>query len=237
MIIRILPLKYACGSEKGITREERPYLTLEKLNSVIEWDMSELNENHPEKELKEGDVFEFHGQMIAVDKGGSLVLYATETGPLGLGRVVDDIINHEINFFGNIDPLDIFTDQNVKVDWSQLPNGRDGLVGLEIEKLIGYQEIYSVFLEKFEKGRGFPENWAVKVSYSQDTLFPVPIEFYLTSTSIFVPSEYKDCINTIVESALKLLWRDIKRVAGVPPTVFKFGEEDEAERSEEVAGS
>lgn len=120
MIVTILGDKYRCGSNMGITATESEGI-LEKLNSIIEWDLCSFpkklkEDGDPNKsedwvenreflgekpELKPGNIFVFDGQVIAVDTENRLILCVTETGFLALERFKNEVLEVEYKWKNN----------------------------------------------------------------------------------------------------------------------------------------
>jgi len=96
MIIQVLPQKYLCNCNKGISKESNPDLLI-KLNKVIQWDKKEEEDTSQPQQLKPGDTIYWNNNVIAINSEDSVVLIVTESGPGSIKRFVD-YVNEEYKF-------------------------------------------------------------------------------------------------------------------------------------------
>jgi len=155
MIVTVLPDKYRCGSNRGVTAYDSPGY-LEKLNKVIDFDKSNLPENFSH-ELKPGNMFLYEGQVFAIDSAERLVLCVTETGAWAIKRFLQDILEGELKL---LEPSGI---ENVKISNEKQPD----------EDVEVYKPGY--YIMKSWRDKVNPEE-SIKIEFTSDRhIFPVTL--------------------------------------------------------------
>lgn len=210
MIITILPQKYDCDCNKGITIESTPNL-VKKLNKIIQWDKvtwPEKEEGKPDKEflgiqpnLKPGDMLLWDGNILAIKDENSVVLIVTETGPYSVKRFVE-LVNNE----NSIETLNNNSTELVveELDWDNNPPQN------YIELRVGYSK-YRIFKE----GCNNPEILKKNKLKIKNTSLPIilPTTLYVDGQGIkYNPEEINS--NTILDVALLLYNWIIKKKKG-----------------------
>ena len=134
MKIDFLKQKYKVNCDRGLAKEECPGI-LGILNNIINWDKSTTQEEDKPvpRELKPGDCFLFDGQIVAVNDSDTLILVFSESGPLGLSRIIKEVILPENELYESygwqddtsvkfIDSVDKVFDNFVKLDDCKIQN-------------------------------------------------------------------------------------------------------------------
>lgn len=149
---------------------------------ILEEDKKFLGE---EPELKPGNCFFYNGQVIGIDTEERLVLLVTETGPLAIQRLWDDVIEPELTIVYNDSPVD-------KVTW-ELIEEKDLPQEIELEeKRIAYK-YWEIWRERFVKGR-LDGNFKTPIKCTIDSEdFLLPITVYLKPWSfLYSPEDMVD---------------------------------------------
>lgn len=187
MVIEISNYKYMTGSNIGYDKVERPGI-LAKLNAVIEWDFcrfpplgKDKSPDDPDKEdkeflgadpeLKVGSVFKLGNQLLAIDSPDSIVLVMSETGVGGLRRVLDEIVDPELNLMFNCN-----APNSVKMEKAEIDD-------VPIDSWEFHNIPYTqakIWRDRFIEGRPeYPERGLVlKLEMDSDS-FIFPIHLYL----------------------------------------------------------
>lgn len=226
MIIEVLSQKYKVGCGRGMSLVERSNL-LWKLNTIIEWNLCKfpkkvekttndageevetevelrdyLGEN---PELKPGDVFLFRGQVIAVESKDELVLIVSETGIKALDRIVEDYIDPEVDLFFKTSGI-----YNLSVE----AISKDSISDLNLASYSPSYSIYEIWKDKYIKGRGFVDDFMLKVSIESEDLV-TPVTIYLGKWKVFYePGGIIDdtIIDTITEDAISWIYQNNERI-------------------------
>lgn len=189
MIITVLPNKYRCGSNKGITSIEYPGLVV-KLNQIINWDLSKFplkpkeNPDDPDIEDREflgpdpklvpGSMFIYRdGQVIACDSDDRLILVMSETGPLALQRIYDNEISLEFDLKFN------YWGGDVTFEKSELSSVPDNYKSYTIPYYL-----MMVFKNYFLLGRDYPrKDLCLKCTLDSDN-YIMPVTLYMQDWKI-----------------------------------------------------
>lgn len=181
MIIKKLKKKYKVGSRRGLASFKQTNL-LRDLNLVIEWDLCELEEGES-KCLVPGDTFilteyKDFSQVIAVDSKEELILLISSSGPLALKRIYEEKMSPEFEmiFYCLEDDLDI--------SWEA-----SGTVPKGMKSFTPSYPLYKLWKTRFLTGRGFNDDFAIKITYISDTFFREPKSLYMRKWSILFPQE------------------------------------------------
>lgn len=189
MIITILPNKYRCGSNRGITSIEKPGLIV-KLNQIINWEASKFpykpkeSEDDPDIEdreflgpdpkLEPGNMFIYKdGQVLACDSPDRLILVMSESGPLALQRIYDEEISLEFElkfdyWSGNV--------QFEKAELSDIPANFESYT-------IPYN-LMMIFKDNFLLGRDYPrKDLCLKCTLDSDN-YIMPVTLYMQDWKI-----------------------------------------------------
>lgn len=218
MLITILNQNYKVGCEKGIYAEERPGI-FSKLNRIIEWDKCTWPEDSDKKpntkflgdvpELKSGNCFVYDGNVIALDRQDRLVLVLSETGPLALRRICNEIIDTESAL------LDCCGVNSVTVEKTKkIPDGF-------VEYKVPFYQM-RLFHEKYSFGRIEPGTILKCV-----VDYIVPLDVYITDWSFYYDSAFveKDEMQYFTKEILAWFYNNFER--NLPP---------KEEQTEEVPG-
>ena len=223
MVIEVLSQKYECGCGKGINKLEAPNL-LRNLNMIIEWSLCRwpkklrpdwgynqtssdgskilpgkddyIEDKPDDPELKPGSCFMLDGQTIAVDGPESLVLVGSESGPMALTRIYNEIIKpeFELSFNSVCGDLDVDWYDKSEVDLSEY----DGELKLP-------SCIYRVWKDRFATGRYQDPNVICTVSWSE-----LPFDISIILQKYFVrykTSEFEESDKDVLEELVKgVLW-------------------------------
>lgn len=181
-----------------------------KLNQAIDWEQSIVPDGD-EKELKEGDTFMFDGrpQVISLVDDDTLKLITSDTGPLALERIVNEVINPELKMaFADISDLQgemtILTEQEFKY----IEDNPD--LGYEV---VPYEQ-YKIIKTKLLPGREDilnPTNYMVKVEICGGNI-PFPSEFYLNKSGIFYEKDFyeEEQIPYVINDIFSWMYKNIE---------------------------
>ena len=198
MIITVLPSKYRCGSNRGITAIEYPGLVV-KLNQIINWNLSTFpfktkeNPDDPDVEDREflgsdpklvpGSMFIYReGQVIACDSDDRLVLVMSETGPLALQRIYDEEISLEFDLKFN------YWGGDVKFEKAERKDIPDTYKSYTVPYYL-----MMIFKNYFLLGRDYPrKNLCLRCTLDSDN-YIMPVTLYMQDWTIsYNPSEVFD---------------------------------------------
>lgn len=181
-----------------------------KLNQAIDWDHSIVPDGD-KKELEEGDTFMFDGrpQVISLVDDDTLKLITSDTGPLALERIVNEVINPELKMaFADISDLQgemtILTEQEFKY----IEDNPD----LEYE-VVPYEQ-YKIIKTKLLPGRENilnPANYMVKIEICGGNI-PFPSEFYLNKSGIFYEKDFyeEEQIPYVINDIFSWMYKNIE---------------------------
>ena len=181
-----------------------------KLNQAIDWDHSIVPDGD-KKELEEGDTFMFDGrpQVISLVDDDTLKLITSDTGPLALERIVNEVINPELKMaFADISDLQgemtILTEQEFKY----IEDNPD----LEYE-VVPYEQ-YKIIKTKLLPGRENilnPSNYMVKIEICGGNI-PFPSEFYLNKSGIFYEKDFyeEEQISYVINDIFSWMYKNIE---------------------------
>lgn len=210
MLITVLAQKYKTGCERGITAEER-FLLLKELNAVIEWDKCEFPKdadgNEDRKflgdvpELKPGNCFLYEGNVIAVDREDRLILIVSETGPLALRRICDEIIREEYNLINCVD-----------VDGIDYKEEDPALVPHDYKEFPVPYYLMKIFKEKVAYGRFRPDK-----CLECNVDFYIPLHVYIKDWSMYFNMDEidEDMVEVAVREIISWFYKKYDRI--LPP--------------------
>lgn len=195
MIINRLSMQYRCGCEQG-QAEYKETGILESLNRIIEWKQSfdeKKLESGQEKELVPGDVIEIKSttgtkNVCAIDSPDRLIMLVSETGPLALNRLVENIVKPELELL-EMDTMDLY-----KMDIEFFEHEPDGVDFPGYSKIsISDLNYYSIIQERILPSKLLGKKFYLKVTFSHDLTFGEDVTIWITSRDIlYDPLDFCD---------------------------------------------
>lgn len=203
MVISILKKKYQCGCNKGQSDYESPNL-LWKLNSIIEKYGDDLNI----EELKPGDVFQVVQSsgsvtVIACDSEDRVVQVVSETGPLALKRIMEDIVFPEFELI-NTDTQCVYSLSLEKVDKN--PDNLE-TVPVDFNKM-------SIIKDRIMYRPIHHKPFVFEVKLSHDITFGQEVSIWFTKNNWYYdPNEIEgDLIQSIIDDVMGYIYKNIPRL-------------------------
>ena len=193
MIITRLATQYRCGCEQGKAEFIQKGI-LESLNKIIEWKLSQdgkQNDPGEEKELIPGDVIEIKSttgtkNICAVDSPDRLILIVSETGAFALNRLVENIVNPEIEL-SEMDTLDLY---NVNIEFfKEIPDYVDfsGYSKITVPE----QNYYSIIQERILPSKLVGKKFYGKITFSHDLTLGDDVTIWVTTKEVlYDPNEF-----------------------------------------------
>ena len=148
-----------------------------ELNLVIDWENSILPEELGDKDITEmsleiGDTFMLYGeaQIIAIKDENTLILVASETGPVYLKRLYEEVISPELKrILGSIEG-DVLEHEMIPYDISLLAN---------LKFITPSYKDHKIWRERYFRGKEEdPSENLIRIRYNSDILLD-PIELII----------------------------------------------------------
>jgi hypothetical protein len=161
-------------------------------------------------ELKPGDMFLFHGQIVAVDSEEMFVLVLSETGSNALGRIWEEHIEPEIDM--------IYNDYEINnVVWEDVSKSE---IPGTYEITTPAYKLYKIWKEHFIAGR-FEDNddLCIKCEVDDDELL-LPVTIYMNKWNVgYDPADYvnEDQAKEIIQHVISWFYENEDRKEYNPP--------------------
>lgn len=195
MVIKKTKSKYRVGCGRGQNKAELPNL-LYKLNLILDKKGSGLEDD---VELRDGDVFELDGTILAVD-GDNLVQIVSESGPLAVKRLLDEVICPEIL----LSEKDI---SNYSFKWEEVDS-----LPAEFEKVTPSYPLMRIWNKIFVENR-LSDTSYVKINLTDE--IGLDYEVYLKGYDAYIrKSDFlgNDDFALILEIILSFFYQDVERI-------------------------
>ena len=237
MVINVLGQKYQCGSNRGISKWDKPGI-LKELNSIMEWERcgfpfklkdggdplvaADYEQDREflgkEPELKPGNCFYWDGQLYAINDPDTIILMLSETGGRN-GKRFLEIIDKEIELGKASD-----------VDENLLIEEVESIPSDYIPEVPDY-DILKILRDKYVRGRHEFGVCCLKLTYTSDYTF-VPVEIYWKEWKVWYDEEMiddKDELRAVLKSIWSYIYRTYPRLKIVEEEKKEVTEEEKIE--------